>query len=210
MYGIVSMGQVMSSQPFRTFLCFFSPCAAGRERFHQGDPPFVANSVQCTCSFGEPQQVIKGDTVDGRNPAPVDMLDIASFTGFYTSQLMQDFFHQQYHYKWPYEILWMGNRGYNPTYRVTLSRSFFSLKLLIYRVIYVIYKGQQNTVSNVRVVDSSPNSAALGQWGVFSEALVCIFDKSEVMYVCKIIIWCKWNIYIYIIYTCSDGQLTTT
>ena len=106
MYGIVSVGQVMSSQPFRTFLCFFSPCAAGRERFHQGDPPFVANSVQCTCNFGEPQQVIKGDTIDGRNPAPVDMVDIPSFTGFYTSQVVQDFFHQQYHhYKWPYEIL---------------------------------------------------------------------------------------------------------
>ena len=33
--------------------------------------------------------VSKKDTVDGRNPAP--------FTGFYTSQVVQDFFHQQYY-----------------------------------------------------------------------------------------------------------------
>ena len=38
------------------------------------------------------------NTVDGRNPAPVDMVNIAVFTGFYTSQLVQDFFHQQYHF----------------------------------------------------------------------------------------------------------------
>ena len=54
----------------------------------------------------------------------------------------------------------MGNWGYNPTYRVTLSRSFFPSSYSFIRVIYVIYKGQQNTVSNVRVVDSSPNLAA--------------------------------------------------
>ena len=36
-------------------------------------------------------------TVDGRNPAPVDMVNIAAFTGFYTSQVVQDFFHQQFH-----------------------------------------------------------------------------------------------------------------
>jgi len=34
-------------------------------------------------------------TVDGRNPAPVDMVKIPLFTGFYTSQVVQDFFHQQ-------------------------------------------------------------------------------------------------------------------
>ena len=33
------------------------------------------------------------DTVDGRNPAPVDMVNIILFTGFYTSQVVQDFFH---------------------------------------------------------------------------------------------------------------------
>ena len=35
-------------------------------------------------------------TVDGGNPAPVDMVNIPLFIGFYTSQVVQDFFHQQY------------------------------------------------------------------------------------------------------------------
>ena len=34
-------------------------------------------------------------TVDGRNPAPVDMVNIQWFTGVYTSQVVQDFFHEQ-------------------------------------------------------------------------------------------------------------------
>ena len=34
--------------------------------------------------------------VDGRNPALVDMVNIPLFTGFYTSQVVQDFYHQQY------------------------------------------------------------------------------------------------------------------
>ena len=38
------------------------------------------------------------DTVDGRNPAPADMVNIPFFTGFYASQVVQDFFHQQYVY----------------------------------------------------------------------------------------------------------------
>ena len=41
-----------------------------------------------------------GGTVDGWNPAPVDMVNIPLFTGFYTSQLVQDFLHQQYHCIW--------------------------------------------------------------------------------------------------------------
>jgi len=36
-----------------------------------------------------------GDTVDSRNPAPVDMLNIPFCTGLYTSQVVQDFFYQQ-------------------------------------------------------------------------------------------------------------------
>ena len=36
------------------------------------------------------------NTVDGRNPGPVDRQSISLFTGFYTSQVVQDFFHQQY------------------------------------------------------------------------------------------------------------------
>ena len=34
-----------------------------------------------------------------RNPAPVDMVNIPLFTRFYTSQVVQDSFHQQYHPK---------------------------------------------------------------------------------------------------------------
>ena len=39
---------------------------------------------------------ILGDKVDGRNPAPVDRWFIPSFLGFHTSQVVQDFSHQQY------------------------------------------------------------------------------------------------------------------
>ena len=35
-------------------------------------------------------------TVDGRNPAPVDMANIPLIAGFHTCQAVQDFFHQQY------------------------------------------------------------------------------------------------------------------
>ena len=34
-------------------------------------------------------------TVDGRNLAPVDMVNFPLFTGFYTTHMVQDFFHQQ-------------------------------------------------------------------------------------------------------------------
>ena len=40
---------------------------------------------------------LSGNTVDGRNPAPGDMEKIPLFTWFYASQVVQDFFHQQYH-----------------------------------------------------------------------------------------------------------------
>jgi len=37
------------------------------------------------------------DTVDGRSPAPVDLVNIPLFTWFYTSQVVAGhFFHQQY------------------------------------------------------------------------------------------------------------------
>jgi len=36
------------------------------------------------------------DTVDGRNPAPVDRWFIPLFIGFQPSKVVQDFFHQQY------------------------------------------------------------------------------------------------------------------
>ena len=35
-------------------------------------------------------------TVDGRNPATVDLVNIPLFTGFHASQVVQDFVHQQY------------------------------------------------------------------------------------------------------------------
>ena len=38
-------------------------------------------------------------TVDGRNPPPVDREVITLFKGFHTSQVVQDFFHQQYQNK---------------------------------------------------------------------------------------------------------------
>jgi len=36
------------------------------------------------------------DTVDGRNPAPVDMEIFPFFTGFHTCWVVQEFFHQQH------------------------------------------------------------------------------------------------------------------
>ena len=36
-------------------------------------------------------------TVDGRNPALVDMVNVPLFEGFHTCQLVQEFFHQQYY-----------------------------------------------------------------------------------------------------------------
>ena len=39
--------------------------------------------------------LINPATVDARNTAPVDMVNIPVFTGFYTSQVVQDFLHQQ-------------------------------------------------------------------------------------------------------------------
>ena len=40
------------------------------------------------------RSVCQKNTVDGRNPAPVHIIKIPLFTGFYTSQVVQDFFHQ--------------------------------------------------------------------------------------------------------------------
>ena len=40
---------------------------------------------------------IRIPTVDGRNPAPVHMVNIPLSTGFHTSQAVQDFSHQQDH-----------------------------------------------------------------------------------------------------------------
>ena len=40
--------------------------------------------------------ILNFHTVDGRKPAPVDMVNISLLTGFYTSQVVQDFIHQPY------------------------------------------------------------------------------------------------------------------
>ena len=40
-------------------------------------------------------------TVGGRNPAPAVLVSIPLFTEFHTSQVVQDFFHQQYLQKFP-------------------------------------------------------------------------------------------------------------
>ena len=48
-----------------------------------------------TIVTGDGRNPTLGHTVDGRNPAPVDRWFIPLFTRFYTSQLVEDFFHQQ-------------------------------------------------------------------------------------------------------------------
>ena len=48
------------------------------------------------CSGGGFGVPVDSHDVDGRNPAPVGMVNIPLFTGYYTSQVVQDFFHQPY------------------------------------------------------------------------------------------------------------------
>ena len=55
-------------------------------------------------------------TVDGRSPAPVDMVNIPLFTGFYTFQgWSPDFFHQQYG-----TILWPKSKKLQPAMFVSI------------------------------------------------------------------------------------------
>jgi hypothetical protein len=44
---------------------------------------------------GQRLSMMKIQTVDGRNPAPVDRWFIPLFLGFQPSKVVQDFFHQQ-------------------------------------------------------------------------------------------------------------------
>ena len=46
--------------------------------------------------FGGSTFLLTQNTVDGQNPAPPRMMIIPLLVGFYTSQVVQDFFHQQY------------------------------------------------------------------------------------------------------------------
>ena len=50
------------------------------------------------CLSGQ-QHSLPDTAIDGKNPAPVDMTNIPSFAGFYTSRVVQDFFHQQYEWQ---------------------------------------------------------------------------------------------------------------
>ena len=64
-------------------------------------------------------ETMDSHTVDGRNPAPVDMVNIPLLTGFHTCWVVQNFFHQQYFSEfsfpnlqhWILELLghWEGN-----------------------------------------------------------------------------------------------------
>ena len=67
-------------------------------------------------------------TVDGRNPAPVDMVNIPLFTRFYTSQVVQDFFHQQYHNsRWPHCLVITPRYHFSP-FLESISRYFLWLR----------------------------------------------------------------------------------
>ena len=53
-----------------------------------------------------------GHTVDGRNPAPVGMVNIPLSIGFYTSQVVQDFFHQQYYDPWIFREVFLDAKSF--------------------------------------------------------------------------------------------------
>ena len=55
-----------------------------------------ADHMDGGCAAIGKENVGSHNTVDGRSPAPVDRQFIPLFTRFYTSQVVQDFFHQQY------------------------------------------------------------------------------------------------------------------
>ena len=67
-----------------------------------GETCWLTQGCQLSMLFGSgirksPFGTGKKHTVDGRNPAPVDMVNIPLSKGFYTSQVVVwDFFHQQY------------------------------------------------------------------------------------------------------------------
>ena len=55
----------------------------------------ISLDLRTELCFGVARPEISGSsngTVNGRNPAPVDMETISLFTGFYTFQVVQDFF----------------------------------------------------------------------------------------------------------------------
>ena len=67
-------------------------------------------------------------TVDGRNPAPVDMVKIPLFTGCHTCWVVQDFFHQQYHPELCGDLFhkpWLSGSLLNTQYNGKYLRFFF-------------------------------------------------------------------------------------
>ena len=59
--------------------------------------PGISGESKATApkDFSPVAMMIITNCVDGWNAAPVDLVNIPLFTGFYTSQVVQDFFHQQ-------------------------------------------------------------------------------------------------------------------
>ncbi len=71
------------------------------------------------------------NTVDGRNPAPVDMVNVPLFTGFDTSQMVQDFFHQQYLRNfWPPPQGFFSLIGHCPLWDILTWSSFWEQVLM--------------------------------------------------------------------------------
>ena len=66
-------------------------------------------------------------TVDGRNPAPVDMVNIPSFTRFHECWVVQDFFRQQYCWGSGFQE---AHQVRDPTYRLIRSVPFLRSEFL--------------------------------------------------------------------------------
>ena len=64
-------------------------------KFLQAIEAITAETVRLTLAENDDSS----DTVDGRNPAPADMVNIPLFSEFSTSQVVQDFFHPQYQWE---------------------------------------------------------------------------------------------------------------
>ena len=77
-------------------------------------------------------------TVDGRNRAPVDMVNIPSLIGFHTSQVVQDFFHQQYEIKWNDETIKL--YLLMNTYLCSFHHVFLKAKLLLLQDLVIWWK----------------------------------------------------------------------
>ena len=93
------------------FLIFFlPPLEVDSSLFHSWYNSSARRFIAWSCAWSSwsdvrPSSLVNSDqmkrqtyactTVDGQNPAPVDIIHIPLFTGFHTSQVVQDFLHQQ-------------------------------------------------------------------------------------------------------------------